>query len=131
MQWLSIISRIIAVLAIALLLGWMERPKNTFSPFTKAIIWIGSILALLAMSAGWHASLLSFTLLLAGLGELPGWFWLILAICVGFYFISLRIAYSTIALAQEMEQIKARIQLLDNSITHELREISRQRPDND
>jgi hypothetical protein len=131
MEWLSIVAKILGMFAIAFLLGWTEKTKNPFSPFTKAVIWIGSILALLAMRIGWDRSVLCSLLAMQGLASLPGWVWLILVVCVGFWFTSLRIAYSTIALAQEIEQTNARIEMLENSIKYELREIGRERPDNE
>ncbi len=130
MDWLYALGGISAVVVIAVLLGWTEKAKH-LSSATKAVIWIASILALLAVRIGWQGSLLALAMVASALTALPGWVWLILAMSVGFYFISLRIAYSTIAIAQEIEQTKARIELLESSIRYKLDDISSQLPQRD
>ena len=130
--------KILIVIALAFLLGWSQKTKNPLSPFTKIVIWIGSIVFLLALEAGftktWEYGLL---LLGAGLGMLdhiPHWIGLIVAaVIVGYYirFIITAFAQGIDAIALEQQKINARIELLENSLGAKLDDIASRLPEKD
>lgn len=126
MDWLYAVLGILLAVGVVFLLGWSD--KNVKSPAALAAIWIGSILALLGFRWGIR-SLLLLLLVLRFLEHIPLWFVYVMAIGIGFYFIALRLANSTVELAQEIEKTNARMQLMEESFRDKLNEISRRLPE--
>jgi hypothetical protein len=126
---LSAIIGFLVVIGIALLLGWTHRRVK--SPAAQATIWIGSILVLLAIRFGFTRTWEIGLFLLSSLGHIPAWF-LCVAILAGVsYFIALRLANSTVELAQDIERTNARIELLEQSLRTEINDIASRLPERD
>jgi hypothetical protein len=121
MDWLYIVARILAIVVVALLLGWSE--KRVKSPGATVFIWIGSIL-LLCIAAGWGVYILLFlALVLHMVDSLPPFVaWVVFGSIV-FLFFEYRFRVTAAAVLEvlaEVEKTNARMELLENSVRDKL-----------
>jgi hypothetical protein len=122
---------ILLTVGIAFLLGWTN--KKVESPTKQAFIWIGAILALLALRIGWRSSLLVVLLALQSLEHNP--LWILYAAGLGLagfvcWYIFNLMGNSIIELSQDLEQTKNRIALMELSFKSKLDAISSRFPEN-
>jgi hypothetical protein len=136
MNFALAIGYVIAVVVVALVLGWSE--KNVKRPAAKVFIWIGTILFLLAIR-WWDGQPLEiaglpFVTLLQGLKHIPAWVeWIMIALTVAWfiYLILTLIGNSFIEVLQEIEQTNVRLRLFERSLISKLDDISRRLPEDD
>jgi hypothetical protein len=134
MDWIYPLASIIVIIGLAFLLGWTRTRVK--SPAAQVAIWIGSILALLALRFGftrsWEFCLLLLALALDTLDHIPHWLgYMVATVIIGFVFRHwlILIATSITELAREIEITRSRIQLMEQSIEDKLHDIARRLPE--